>query len=97
MCEVAASFQVVQLVEVLDIVALEIENSQVLNEANIKQLVDLVVADVELLELLERLDTLNLLELASAEMEDADVLERCTNIPECRNDRIVELEVLKTR
>ena len=93
--EVAASLQVVQLVEVLDIIALEVEHCQVLYEADIEQLVDLVVADVQLLELLECLDALDFFELASAEMEDAHVLERRADVSEGRNNRIVELEVLE--
>lgn len=93
--EVAASLQVVQLVEVLDIIALEVEHCQVLYEAYVEQLVDLIVADVQLLELLECLDALDFFELTSAKMEDAHVLERRADVSEGRNNRIIELEVLK--
>jgi len=46
MGEFAASFQIVELIHIFDVVALKVKNCKVLEKSNIKELIDIVIAYV---------------------------------------------------
>ena len=87
--------EVVQLVELAELIALEIKDVQVLQEADVKQIVNLIVRDVELLQLLEGTDALHFFEFAASDVQHAYVLERGTDVHEIPNDRVIKLEELE--
>lgn len=66
-------------------------------EADVEEVVDLVERDVQLLKLLEGLDALHFFQLASSDVQHAHVLERGADVSETADDRVIKLQVLKTR
>lgn len=84
--KLVASPQVHQLLNCLHVVALTVEDTQMFQEADVKELVQLVERDVELLQLLECLDALHFFQLAAGDVQDAHVAERSADVAEAPDD-----------
>lgn len=94
MGELAAPLEVVKLIKIFDIVALEVKYREVLDESNVEQFINFIVTYIQFFELFESLDTLDLFELAASNVEHSHILERCSNVPESRNYRVIQFQVL---
>ena len=94
--EMSASFKVLYLFDGFNVIALEIKDSQVLQESDIKELVNMIKVNVELFEVYKRLNTLHLFQFASRQVQDPHETEGSPDVSEASDYRIVHPEGLKT-
>ena len=97
MCELIASLQVVQLIFIFNIITFKIENTQMLNKADVEKFINLIISYVQLLELFKCLYTLNFFKFTSSKMQDSNIFEWCSDITKAWNNRIIQLQEFKTR
>ena len=91
-----ASFKVLYLFYSFNVIALEIKDSQMLQESDIEELINMIIVYVELFEVDERLNALHLNKLASRQVQNSHEAEGSSNVSEASDYRIVHPKGLKT-
>ena len=87
--EMPASFKVIYLFDGFNVIALEIKDSQMLQESDIEELINMVIVDVELFEVDERLNALHFYKLAPRQVQNPHEAEGGPNVSEASDYRIV--------
>ena len=91
-----ASFKVLSLFYSFNVIALEIKDSQMLQESDIEELINMIIVYVELFEVDERLNALHLNKLTSRQVQNSHEAEWSSNVSEASDYRIVHPKGLKT-
>lgn len=91
-----ASFKVQYLFYVFNVIALEIKDSQMLQESDIEELINMIIVNVELFEVDERLNALHLYKLAPRQVQNPHKSEGGPDVSEASDYRIVHPERLET-
>jgi hypothetical protein len=73
--QLGASFQVVEVVNILNVVALTVKYLQVFKEPNIKEVVNVVVRDVQFFQLLKGLNALYFFQFTASQVENLHIFE----------------------
>jgi hypothetical protein len=87
--EMPASFKVLYLFYSFNVIALEIKDSQMLQESDIEELINMIIVNVELFEVDERLNALHLYKLAPRQVQNSHKAEGSPDVSEASDYRIV--------